>query len=75
MLGATDFGAQVLQLCSRAVWMCLQRLLMDAEKLTKKDLHKLASSISRMTAGTVLTDSKLLEGVVACLKKVMRRSD
>jgi hypothetical protein len=54
--------------------MCLQRLLVDADKLTKKDLHKLATSISRMTAGTALTDAKLLKGVVTCLKKVMRCS-
>ena len=52
--------------------MCLQRLLVDADKLTRKDLHKLATSVGRMTAGAALTDPKLLEGVVTCLKKVMR---
>ena len=45
---------------------------MGAKTLNKKDLHKLSASIGRLTADarTVLTDPKLLEGVVACLKKV-----
>ena len=45
---------------------------MDAAKLSKKDLHKLSTSISRLTGDrrTLLTDPKLLEGIVTCLKKV-----
>jgi len=54
-------------------WLCLQRQLMDAAKLSKKDLQKLSASIGRLTVSagrTALTDPKLLEGVVTCLKKV-----
>ncbi len=51
---------------------------MDAEKLTKKDLQKLSASIGRLTVSdgrTALTDPKLLEGVVTCLKKVSDLSE
>ena len=48
---------------------------MEAKTLSKKDLQKLSTAIGRLTADaaggrTALTEPKLLEGIVTCLKKV-----